>query len=186
VTNSPEDEARRDRTAIGHVAALLPGNAEEALVAAQYVGAHVYALDCLRLAREHPSDAPLFLKCTAQSATMMRQALRWRALLQRLQSARQLRGADTVARDAAAQSEHRALQPMAEALATAPAPAQSEAPQSDPIIEAEHYALHHRKRAALIRRFGRLPQKLDFGPMSPELVHAIATGATPILRALEK
>jgi hypothetical protein len=37
---------------------------------------------------------------------------------------------------------------------------------------------------ALIRRFARVPHKLDFGPLRLETVHAIATGTTPIVRAL--
>jgi hypothetical protein len=36
---SPEDIARRNRAAIAEVASMLPGNAEEASLAAQYVGA---------------------------------------------------------------------------------------------------------------------------------------------------
>ena len=54
----------------------------------------------------------------------------------------------------------------------------------DPIAEAERYALQHRKRAVLIRRLGHLPPK--FGWLAPEVVFAIATGTTPILRALDE
>jgi hypothetical protein len=79
----------------------------------------------------------------------------------------------------------RALGLMADALSGAPLAPKSEPPPPDPIAEAEQYALHHRKRAVLIRRFGRVPHKLDFGPLRPETVRAIATGTTPILRALD-
>ena len=116
----------------------------------------------------------------------MRQARSWRALLARLQAAREKRGADTAASDTAGHTEHRALGLMAEALAhPPPPPAQPETPNPDPIAEAERYALHHRKRAALIRSLRRLPDKFDVGPMRPEVVHAIITGTTPILRALD-
>ena len=69
---------------------------------------------------------------------------------------------------------------------SAPAPQSAELPQPNPIAEAERYALLHRKRAALIRRLGQVPHKLNYGPLPPDLVHAIVTGATPILRALDK
>jgi hypothetical protein len=57
-------------------------------------------------------------------------------------------------------------------------------PTSPDPAEAGQYALHHRERVALIRRFARVPHKLDFGPLRLETVHAIATGTTPIVRAL--
>jgi hypothetical protein len=34
------------------------------------------------------------------------------------------------------------------------------------------------RRAALIRSLGGLPDKSDFGPPSPDLVHAIVTGTS--------
>jgi hypothetical protein len=160
------------------VASLLPADADEAHLAAQYAAASAWALDCLRLARQFPDDAPHFLKCTAQSASMMRQARSWRAALLKAQAARKQRDKDT-----AAQTEHGALRQMAEVLA---APQPAAAPKPSPIDRAERYALQHRKRARLIRRVGRVPDRLDFGPIPPEVVHAIATGDTPILRALDE
>ena len=74
---------------------------------------------------------------------------------------------------------------MADALAQTP-PAPAKTPHPNPIAEAERYALHHRKRAALIRSLGRLPDKLNVGLVRPEVLHAIVTGTTPILRALDK
>jgi hypothetical protein len=41
-------------------------------------------------------------------------------------------------------------------------------------------------RAALIRRLGHVPPKLNCGPLPPDLVHAIVTGTSPALRALDK
>jgi hypothetical protein len=51
VTDTPEDAARRDNTAIAHVASLLPANTDEADLAALYVAAQACAMECLRLAR---------------------------------------------------------------------------------------------------------------------------------------
>jgi hypothetical protein len=65
---SPEDRTRRDNAAIAQVACLLPANADEANLAAQYVAASAQALDSLRQARENPSDAARALQCIAQSA----------------------------------------------------------------------------------------------------------------------
>jgi hypothetical protein len=58
-------------------------------------------------------------------------------------------------------------------------------PRRDPIAAAaERYATFHRKNATLIRRLGRLPERVAVGAVAPEVVHAIATGTTPILTAL--
>ena len=54
VTDTPEDLARRDNAAIARIASLLPGNADEANIAACYVAADAYAMDLLRLARRIP------------------------------------------------------------------------------------------------------------------------------------
>lgn len=189
VTNSPDDAASRDRAAIAHVASLLPANPDEANLAAQYVAASAQALDSLRLAREHPSDVTHILKCTAQSASMMRQAHRWRTALLRAQAERQLRASGSAADDAATPAEHRPSVQAADALIEpqpAPAPQPAEPPKPNPIAEAERYARLHRKRAALIRRLGHIPHKLNCGPLPPDLVQAIITGSTPVLRALDK
>jgi hypothetical protein len=195
-TDTPEELAHRDRAATAEpatgldpvVASLLPANPDEANLAAQYVAASTQALDCLRLAREHPSDASHVLKCTAQSASMMRQAHRWRTALLRAQAERQRRTSAPATHDTVP-AEHRAPAQAADALIeplTAPAPQPTELPQPNPIAEAERYARLHRKRAALIRRLGHVPHKLNCGPLQPELVHAIVTGSTPVLRALDK
>jgi len=81
VTDSPEDAARRDRAAIEHAASLLPATPDEANLAALYVAASAQALDCLRQCRLYPNDLTVVLKCTAQSASMMRQARAYRTAL---------------------------------------------------------------------------------------------------------
>jgi hypothetical protein len=177
VTDSPEDAARRERAAIGHAASLLPATSDEANLAALYVAASAQALDCVRLGRLYPNDPAVVLKCAAQCASMMRQARAFRTALDRAQTERRKRGA---APDAEATGQQ-APAPVADALAQAPPP---EPPQPSPIAEAERYALHHRKRAVLVRRLGHLPPK--FGWLAPEVAHAVATGTTPILRALDQ
>ena len=52
-TDTPEAEARRDRAAIALVASMLPSNSEEAHLAARSVGLAIYAMDCLRQARDY-------------------------------------------------------------------------------------------------------------------------------------
>ena len=73
VTDTPEALAHRDNAAIAHVASLLPGNADEAHLAARVAAADAYAMDCLRLAHDCRVAPMLFLKCTAQAACMMRE-----------------------------------------------------------------------------------------------------------------
>jgi hypothetical protein len=58
LTASADDRARRDNTAIAEVACLLPANAEEVEIAAQFVAANAQAMVCLRLAQEHADDVP--------------------------------------------------------------------------------------------------------------------------------
>jgi len=206
VTNSPEDRVRRDNAAIAQIACLLPANADEANIAAQYVAANAQAMDCLRLARGYPSDEMLALKCTAQSASMMRQARGARSLLMRVQAQREKREADAAALDRANWTEHCAIGLMADALGRdAPAPIEEPAPpppapmpvqaaklHPDMIIEAEQFALIHPNLTALIRAAGCLPEPVlaalgpAIAPPSPALLHAIVTGISPSLRALDK
>jgi hypothetical protein len=90
----------------------------------------------------------------------MREARSWRLALLRAQAGREKRDTDEAASDAATETEQRVLGLMADALSAVPrTPASEPPPQPDPIAEAEQYALHHRKRAILIRRLGRVPQK---------------------------
>jgi hypothetical protein len=206
VTNSPEDRIRRDNAAIAQIACLLPANADEANIAAQYVAANAQATDCLRLAQEHRSDEQLFLRCTAQSASMMRQARGARSLLMRVQAQREKREADAAKLDQANWTEHCAIGLMADALGhNAPAPIEEPAPpppapmperpaklHPDMIIEAEQFALIHPNLTALIRAAGCLPEPVlaalgpAIAPPSPELLHAIITGISPNLRALDR
>ena len=197
VTDAPEDEARRDNAAIAQVASLLPATAAEATLAAQFVAAHAHAADCLRLARRFESDGALFLKFTAQSASMMRQSQGAIRTLLHLQAVRQKREADSAATDRAAWTEHCATEYMAQALpggrptsrppsAPAPQPSQDEEPTIDPIAAAEEYAQIYPERAALIRRAGGVPDNVPFGPPEDWLARALVTGRSPALLALDR
>jgi hypothetical protein len=191
--DSAEARAHRDRAAIAHVASMLPVNAEEARIAARSVAADAQATECLRLARQHPNDLAAILKCSAQSASMMRQANAARALLARLQTARRKRQADDASRDQDAWTEHAAIGLMADAIGEAapepppPAPTPEPEPEHEyrQLSEAEQYAVTYPRRAAQIRSLGGLPEPCSFGPPPPELVHAIVTGTSPILMELD-
>jgi hypothetical protein len=72
--------------------------------------------------------------------------------------------------------------PAPEQPATVPAKPE---PAPDLAAEADQYAIIYPRRAALFRAHGGMPDKITFGPPSAELVHAIVTGDSPILRALD-
>jgi hypothetical protein len=185
VTDSPEDLTRRDNAAIGQVAALLPANADEADLACKYVAAGSRAMECFRLAHKYFGSPELILKFTALAGSMLRESRAARTMLMRVQAERQKREADSVAREAAASTERAALEQMAQALAVATPTAKPVGETHDIAVEADAYAFVHRKRAALIRSLGRLPDKLNFGLLSPELVRQIVTGTSEILRSLD-
>ena len=137
---------------------------------------------------------------------MERQARGARSLLQRLQAERRKRESDAGATDRAAWTEYCAIGLMANALGQAPPAAVAEPPPPPPepppeetpdeaqagtpaealAEEADLYATIHPRRAVVIRAQGGLPEPCDFGPPRPELVHAIATGNSPTLRALDQ
>ncbi len=78
---------------------------------------------------------------------------------------------------------------MAEALGRAepaPVPEPAEEATPDPIAAAEEYAVLYPERAALIRRLGCVPDNASFGPPEDYLVHALVTGRTPALLALDQ
>jgi hypothetical protein len=203
VTDTPEDVARRDNAVIAQVACLLPLNADQANLAAQYVAANAGVLDCLRLAQEHRGDPKFFLKCNALATGMMRQARAIRTLLLRVQAKRRKLEADSAAANGAAWTEHSAIGLMTDALGVVepaamaeppqppppPPQPQAEAPVSDPIAEAERYAVLYPQLAARIRALSRLSGTVTarpdpaIGPPSAELTQASIAGNRPALRA---
>ncbi len=129
LTDSPEDLARRNHAAI---AALHPANAAEANIAALHVAASEQCKGCFRLAHQPEMSPEWAMKCRAQANTMMRQAQSWLRLLLRIQARRQKTEADSEARDRAAQTEHCAINLMAQALSPQAAPAPIAEPPAPP------------------------------------------------------
>jgi hypothetical protein len=175
------------------VASMLPANAT---VAAQFVAAAAHAHDCLRLAGVYPASIELGLKCRACSASMMREAQGARRLLMRVQAERRKLESDSAALDRAAWTEHCVAGLMSEALPGAPHPALADPvppepepddePVFDPVFAAEEYARLYPDRAALIRRLGRLPDNVTFGPPEDRVVRALVSVHTPALLALDR
>jgi hypothetical protein len=199
--DDPEAIARRDRDAIAQVASLLPVTAAEARLAARFVAADARAHECLRLAELYPTDVTQVLKCNAQAATMWRQSDSALRALQRMQAARSKRDSDPAAADRAAWTEHCAQGLMADALhggraafepapppppPSEPEPAAGDAePARDPIKEAELYAALYPNRAVAIRRHTGMPSDATFPPPEDDIIHALVTGRTPALLALD-
>jgi hypothetical protein len=88
---------------------------------------------------------------------------------------------------------------MSEALPGAPHPALADPvppppeppepddePVFDPVFAAEEYARLYPDRAALIRRLGRLPDNVTFGPPEERVVRALVSVHTPALLALDR
>jgi hypothetical protein len=171
VIDTPEERAERDAAAIAAVAVLCPADAFEARLATQVIAADAHAMDCLRLAVQPDRQPEDVHRCRAQAALMMRQMQGVLRTLHRMQAARESAAAATCS----------AAQALGESR---PVPVETP-PQADIAAEADQYVIRHRKRAALIRSLGRLPDKLDFGPLRPALVRAIVTGTSPVLRSLD-
>ncbi len=111
-----QDWARRDRAAMAAVAALLPENAAEGRLAARFVAADAWSLDCLRLARERRREPDIAQKCRAQALSLMRESNSALRLLLRLQAVRQAMAKQPEAAGRAAWVEHAAVGRMGEAL----------------------------------------------------------------------
>lgn len=177
----PEERAARDEAAITAVADLRPIDAYEARLAARSVAADAYAMDCFRLAGESGRDPDAARRCRAEANAMSRVAESALRSLHRMQASRAKPEAALILAEGQPQIRHRAPEPVA---AKPQPPRQVNPPLPDLATEADDYALHHRKNAILIRRLGRLPERRNLW-LRPELVHAIVTGTSPILRALD-
>ncbi len=115
----PLDARRRDRAAMAAVGSLLPANAAEGRLAAQFVAADAWALDCLRLANERRLEFNVARQCRAQASSLMRESRSALRLLLRLQAVRQKIEADDAAANRAEWVEHAALGMMEAALSGA-------------------------------------------------------------------
>ena len=140
---TPQDWARRDRAAMAAVASLQPENAAEGRLAARFVVADAWSLDCLRLARERRHE-PDVQKCKAQAMSLMRESNRAMSLLLRLQAARRLIEKDAAEADRAAWIEHNAGAAMGEALGLDLAEPDETAA---PIVQAEDFRAEKKPRS---------------------------------------
>lgn len=190
LTDSASERADRDETAISAVAALQPGDAFQADLAASIVVANAHAMDCLRSAVQ-PSLTPEQVgRCRAQAAKMMRLMQSGLRQLRQLQGDRERTRNLSQPTDRTGASTQGIAIPPAPIRTPPPAPTlparTAPPPPADIIAEAERYAAIHPKRAALIRRRRGLPPSLYFAAPAPAIVQTIVTGTTPRLRALDK
>ena len=176
LSDFPEELSMRDEAAITALADLHPANAYEARLAARAVATDAHAMDCLCHATAPATHPDEVRRCRAQANTMMRASESALRSLRALQASRAKR---ETAPAIAAVGEARQTRPQAVDAAAI------EAPRPHIAATADEYALNHRKRAALIRRLGRLPERIECDPISPELVNAIVTGTSAILRSLD-
>jgi hypothetical protein len=116
VDNTPEALLCRDCRAIAEVAALAPGNATEASLAALAVVSGAHASHCMRQAAEHAHDPKRAGQLQKVSATMGREARAYVVQLLRVQKIRQKIQANPVERARDAATEQRVLRLMTEAL----------------------------------------------------------------------
>jgi hypothetical protein len=116
LTETAEDGLLRDRAAMAAVALLLPETAVEGRLAAQFVAADAWAMDCLRLAQERAREPRIAERCRAQAMGMMREGKSALKALERLQAQRRILAKDEAAAGQAAWIEHCAIGMMAAAL----------------------------------------------------------------------
>ena len=106
----------RERAAMASVAALLPETGVEGQLAAQFVVANAWAMDCLTLARERQLEPRVADRCRAQAMGMMREGKAALRELRVLQAQRRALAADAAAAERAAWVEYGVASMMAEAL----------------------------------------------------------------------
>jgi hypothetical protein len=193
--DTPETRARRADTAMAAVIALHPGDAAEALLAAQIIGADAHAKDCMRLAIEPGTKPEDVRRCRAQAISMMRAMQSGLRMLKRDQAEREkleaamhpptMERAGWWFRDASVPAAEPAKGETPPPGAAPPDAAPAEAPPNQAVADAELYAAMYPNRAASIRAYGGLPPRIDYGPPEPELVEALVHGTSTILLALD-
>lgn len=203
--------AAREVNAIWQVAALVPVNAAETMMAVQFVLANAQGIACQRLAQDQ--DELPARRSIQLAATMMRVSHGAANVLLRLQAARQRREATPEGAASADMTEHgmrqmmlrsrenreaarlvaekqAAEQAVAEAAARPlpPPPAPEPAPITEAdIAAAEAYAQSNASnlnRARIMRRKAGMPNWGMFTPPEPNVIRAIAFGHSPFLDGL--
>ncbi len=145
---------------------LAPATLAEAERAALCIAGGSLATTCTRLSQRRPNEVSTVLGCTARVAGLLREVRALHTALER------------------AQAQRRTQEAEAKAAALVPPPPEP-APPGTALAAAELYARQHPKGAKLIRRLGRLPDRFNVGRVPPDVVQALATGTTPILRGLD-
>ena len=201
--DTPEARACRDERAMTAVAHLLPENAAEAEVAVLVVAAQSRAREALRAASQPGLEPDQTRRCTAQAASMMRQADGSIRTLLRMQAERQK--AEAAMRPAAMERAgywFRSVSPEPDPTPSRnqqrnpPSPCRSRAGEGAvepaPKLEygvmtpAERLVALYPDRATAILAAGGLPARLTFPPPDPEAVTELLTGSGPLIRAFRE
>ncbi len=175
-TDTPEAREQHMVAAAVQVAALAPASVAEALLAAQYVAASLYALDCLRLARAHEANPVLAEKCRAQSLGMMRQSQSALRALQALQADRRKRDGNPARAEMAAYHERAATAAMLDEPPVARPVARPAEPPAPPTAAAPSRAAPHRPAPAAARHPAPIPDPSTLPPADAALLRALISG----------
>jgi hypothetical protein len=184
-TNSPDELADRNETAVAAVAALHPGDAFEAVFAAQIVNANAQAMACCSHAAQPGLTPKEVHYWRGQAAVMMRLMQSGLRSLRRDRAAREKAEAERnpAAMERAGYYFRDVSVPAPDA---APPPAEAAPDEVATIVaDAETYALAYPRRAARIRAAGGVPRNLDFGLPPESVMDMIIAGTTPALLALD-
>jgi hypothetical protein len=186
-------------TAVAH---LLPENAAEAEVAVLVVAAQSRAREALRAASQPGLDPDQTRRCTAQAATMMRQADSGIRTLLRMQAERQK--AETAMRPAAMERagywfrSATIAEPEVdhESAIQLPLPSREggggrgtvEPPKLEygAMTPAERLVTLYPDRATAILAAGGLPARLTFPPPDPDVVAELLTSNSPLIRGFRQ
>lgn len=170
----PELIAERVHAAIAEIASICPVNAEEARIATRVVTADALARESIRHARTLLNEPIRVMRCHAQADHLLRTANAARALLLRVQAARQKREAVQATCDQDALTIHAIegllLAADGQSNAAAPPPPKPPPPATDDddkfarYDEAERYGVIYPRRAAEIRAYGGVPPTATYGP----------------------
>ena len=195
VVNTAEGIESRNNLAMAELAAMLPADAVEAMLALDAVLAGAHADDCLRLVTEHHDDFANAARCRSQYFAMSRAARRAHHVLLDMQKAR-LSAAVLLALPMPPPARH-AAPPAAPARHNAPpilvpTPRKpASAPLPADLALADEYAQEHCDIAYDIRAAGGLTPEIGWLPkaMLPidlAIVDALVNGDSPILRTLDE
>lgn len=188
---SASELVHRDRAAAALIGELKPATIAEAECAGIAIATAAHAMDSLRMAGILADDSRRVMQCRAQASGMLRQSTAARRALAQLQAQRAVAsepvqpaaasGQHTAPVQHAAPGQHAALQ-----LEATPQGAPPAEPSAPALAAAEKFARDFPRRAIQIRRAGRLPAGIGYQPPAPEVIRALVTGRSPVLRKLDR